>query len=674
MSFYDVSELGIRDQIFQLVNATVDPSTIPITQQKELLAKFDALLNKYPLTLNLWERYLNLYIYNVQHDNSENVKSMTEFSGDIDEALNEKFNKAVQLLKPNNFQIYEILLTHQLKTNNFVTGGKQALQGMVEQFIKIWDKSLSLNPLSTAHFQYIMTFVDLFQHWQVVNNDELILRNNTIRKHIIYFVTSSFYKDLEKVWKWFINWDANNAGSGEYKINQVSPTYMKMRSKYIQWESFYNNLSSLDDYEKLLQWLDWETLHKQDYESLKTYQSRYKFIIQHFFQSKQFESEYIWDLLVHNSSNSGEYNQLFLLQKSLHYMPRSLNLGLKYSQALELKQGKQQSTLDLVDEVFKNLIQKTKQNQDLIGVSNKFEDPLNLQMSIIFKKMLQENTRLKGVKGLRQAFKNFREFIKTEKCVLNYDIFITNCKYELQVDIKNMPVCVKILTLGLNQYGKESIIDLNRYMLTTLHFVIESGFTREHIKAYFESYKKHLASFIKDLTQNNSAGNVQTGEEMVSLPKELRKNILQVYNPWIVYESGLNMGKYLNVESTYNELSKSIPGITTLELWELYTSQNSASELLPKQASEVIAPRADNKELTKLTQNNLNTAVPMTLPEAGAVNEHVELPLELFEVLLNLPNAESFKPLFNNDQLQSLASDLFNIMRDMNVENFTFKE
>ncbi|KAL6928802.1 hypothetical protein ACO0SA_002132 [Hanseniaspora valbyensis] len=674
MSFYDVSELIIKEQIEQLVNVTIDPSTIPITQQQELLTKFDDLLEKYPLTLSLWQRYLNLYIYNLQHGSNSNENSTTQSGEIIDEKLNAKFTKAIQILKPNNFQIYDILLNYQLKNVNYVTGGKQALQSIIEQFVKIWDKSLSLNPFSTDHFQYIMTFVDLFQHWQVVNNDDLVIRNNTIRKHIIHFVSSSFYKDLEKVWKWFVNWDSNNAGSGEYKINQVSPIYMKMRSKYMQWESFYNSLANLNDFDRMTQCLNWETQHKQDYENLKIYQSRYKFIIQRFFHLKQFESEYVWDLLIHNSSNSGEYNQLFLYEKALQYMPRSLNLALRYSQALELKQGKQQSTIDTVDKMFKLLIDNTKKDQDLVSISGNFDNPLNAQLSIIFKKMLQENTRLKGVKGLRQAFKTFREFIKTEKCLLNYDIFITNCKYELQVDARNMPICIKILSLGLNQYGKDNIENLNKYMLTTLNFVIEAGFTREHIKSYFETYKQSLNNDIKELCKENT-GNTSGEVTVDKIPLELRKNILKVYKPWISYESGMNMGKYLNVESIYSEILKTIPGITPVEIWELYSSQNSAEELLPKQEiTNAVSPNIINQQPQIIPPNNLNMMEPVNVPMPDTITEHVELPAELFEVLLNLPKADTFKPMFDDAQLQSLATDLFGIMRDMNIEKFTYKE
>lgn len=674
MSLYDVSELIIKEQIEQLVNVTIDPSTIPITQQQELLTKFDDLLEKYPLTLSLWQRYFNLYIYNLQHGSNSNENSTTQYGEIIDEKLNAKFTKAIQILKPNNFQIYDILLNYQLKNVNYVTGGKQALQSIIEQFVKIWDKSLSLNPFSTDHFQYIMTFVDLFQHWQVVNNDDLIIRNNTIRKHIIHFVSSSFYKDLEKVWKWFVNWDSNNAGSGEYKINQVSPIYMKMRSKYMQWESFYNSLVNLNDFDRMTQCLNWETQHKQDYENLKIYQSRYKFIIQRFFHLKQFESEYVWDLLIHNSSNSGEYNQLFLYEKALEYMPRSLNLALRYSQALELKQGKQQSTIDTVDKMFKLLIDNTKKDQDLASISGNFDNPLNAQLSIIFKKMLQENTRLKGVKGLRQAFKTFREFIKTEKCLLNYDIFITNCKYELQVDARNMPICIKILSLGLNQYGKDNIENLNKYMLTTLNFVIEAGFTREHIKSYFETYKQSLNNNIKELCKENTGST--SGEVTIDkIPLELRKNILKVYKPWISYESGMNMGKYLNVESIYSEILKTIPGITPVEIWELYSSQNSAEELLPKQEiPNAVLPNIINQQPQIIPPNNLNMMEPVNVPMPDTITEHVELPAELFEVLLNLPKADTFKPMFDDAQLQSLATDLFGIMRDMNIEKFTYKE
>lgn len=674
MALYDVSELSVKEQIEQLVNATLDPSTIPITQQKELLSKFDALLEQYPLTLSLWQRYLNLYIYNWQHEVKGNESNTAEFGEVIDEALNLKFNKAIQMLKPNNFPIYEILLNYQLKNINYITGGKQALQSIIEQFVKIWDKSLSLNPLSTEHFQYIMGFVDLFQQWQVVNNEDLIIRNNTIRKHIIHFVSSSFYKDLEKVWKWFVSWDAKNAGSGEYKINQVSPIYMKMRSKYMQWESFYNGLADLNDFEKMAQWLNWESDHKQDYENLKLFQTRYKFIIQHFFHLKQFESEYIWDLLAHNSSNSGEYNQLFLYGKSLQYLPRSLNLALKYSQAWELKQGKQQSALDTIDQVFKNLIDNTKKGIDLESISKNFGSPLNLQLSMIFKKMLQENIRLKGIKGLRQAFKTFREFIKEEKCLLNFDIFITNCKYELHVDAKNMPICIKILSLGLTQYGKNSIEDLNEYMLTTLNFVIGAGFTRENIKSYFETYKQHLSNFLKELSQQQNPRSSTEEPLTAEVAPEIRKMVLEVYKPWILYESGLNMGKYLNVESIYTELSKTIPGVTSLELWDLYASQNSETELLPKQdiANNIFTTTSQMQPIMQ-SQGVISVTQPNPL-EVGAVNEHVELPPELFEVLLNLPNAEAFKPLFNDEQLQSLATDLFDIMRDMNVENFTYKE
>ncbi|OBA25352.1 hypothetical protein HANVADRAFT_53969 [Hanseniaspora valbyensis NRRL Y-1626] len=674
MSFYDVSELIIKEQIEQLVNVTIDPSTIPITQQQELLTKFDDLLEKYPLTLSLWQRYFNLYIYNLQHGSNLNENSTTQSGEIIDEKLNAKFTKAIQILKPNNFQIYDILLKYQLKNVNYVTGGKQALQSIIEQFVKIWDKSLSLNPFSTDHFQYIMTFVDLFQHWQVVNNDDLIIRNNTIRKHIIHFVSSSFYKDLEKVWKWFVNWDSNNAGSGEYKINQVSPIYMKMRSKYMQWESFYNSLANLNDFDRMTQCLNWETQHKQDYENLKIYQSRYKFIIQRFFHSKQFESEYVWDLLIHNSSNSGEYNQLFLYEKALQYMPRSLNLALRYSQALELKQGKQQSTIDTVDKMFKLLIDNTKKDQDLVSISGNFDNSLNAQLSIIFKKMLQENTRLKGVKGLRQAFKTFREFIKTEKCLLNYDIFITNCKYELQADARNMPICIKILSLGLNQYGKDNIENLNKYMLTTLNFVTEAGFTREHIKSYFETYKQSLNNNIKELCRENTGKT--SGEVTIDkIPLELRKNILKVYKPWISYESGMNMGKYLNVESIYSEILKTIPGIAPVEIWELYSSQNSAEELLPKQEiSNAVLPNIIKQQPQIILPNNLNMMEPVSVPMPDIITEHVELPAELFEVLLNLPKADTFKPMFDDAQLQSLATDLFGIMRDMNIEKFTYKE
>ncbi|CAI8500842.1 unnamed protein product [Hanseniaspora opuntiae] len=70
MQKYQISELEVKAQIKQLVDVTIDPSTIPITQQKELLTKFDDLIEKYPLTLELWQRYLNLYIYNLKHDPS----------------------------------------------------------------------------------------------------------------------------------------------------------------------------------------------------------------------------------------------------------------------------------------------------------------------------------------------------------------------------------------------------------------------------------------------------------------------------------------------------------------------------------------------------------------------------------------------------------------------------
>ncbi len=55
------------------------------------------------------------------------------------------------------------------------------------------------------------------------------------------------------------------------------------------------------------------------------------------FSPAQFQDEYAWDLLWANTSNSGEFNQLFLYEKSLVYLPRSLNLTIRYCQALEMK-------------------------------------------------------------------------------------------------------------------------------------------------------------------------------------------------------------------------------------------------------------------------------------------------------------------------------------------------
>lgn len=673
MQKYQISELEVKTQIKQLVDVTIDPSTIPITQQKELLTKFDDLIEKYPLTLELWQRYLNLYIYNLKHDpsnaSSKNHEDTGEFGNGIDEKLNEKFNKAIQLLKPNNFPVYEILLDYQLKSNNYVTGGKQALQSIIEQFVKIWDKALSLDPLYQDHYSYIMKFVDLFQHWQVINNDDLIIRNNTIRKHIIHFVSSTFYKDLEKVWKWFVNWDANNAGSGEYKINQVSPTYMKMRSKYLQFEVFYNGLKSQQQagaialVDVIDAWMKWEHEHKEDYESLKIYQSRIKFIIQHYFHLTQFQEEYAWDLLIHNTSNSGEFNQLYLYEKSLVYLPRSLNLTIRYCQALETKNGKQDSTIEAVESVFKTLIENTKKSssdkEGLEAISGKFDHPLNLQLSMIFKKMMQENTRIRGLKGLRLVFRYFRDFLKSENCLLNSDIFIDNCIHELNADGSNMPICVKILAMGLKIYGKDDLILLNNYMEKTLKFVISSRFTREHIKSYFESYKLVLQAIIKE---KYLQVNITDGTNTVNnFNQELIDSVLMAYKPWIEYESSVNMGKYPNVEIIYNELYKQIPNITTKDIWGLFASQNDAFLLM------------EDKRVFVNNSVPENVSIPEPSNQVQQVYEQVELPPELFEVLFNLPKASTFEPLFTEDQLKTLASDLFNIMRDTNVESFTYK-
>ncbi|KAF0271131.1 hypothetical protein FOG51_04009 [Hanseniaspora uvarum] len=675
MQNYQVSELEIKNQIKQLIDVTVDPSTIPITQQKELITKFDDLIEKYPLTLELWQRYLNLYIYNLKHDPSnasaKNHEATGEFGDGIDENLNAKFNKAIQLLKPNNFPIYEILLDYQLKSNNYVTGGKQALQSIIEQFVKIWDKALSLDPLYQDHYGYIMKFVDLFQHWQVINNDDLIIRNNTIRKHIIHFVSNTFYKDLEKVWKWFVNWDANNAGSGEYKINQVSPTYMKMRSKYIQFDLFYNGLKTQQQSGNITLldvtdgWIKWENDHKDDYESLKIYQSRVKFIIQHYFHLAQFQDEYAWDLLIHNTSNSGEFNQLFLYEKSLVYLPRSLNLTIRYCQALEMKNGKQETTVEAVESVFKKLIENTKKShsnpESLEDISGNFDQPLNLQLSMIFKKMLQENTRIRGLKGLRLIFRYFRDFIKAEKCLLNSDIFIDNCIYELNADGTNMSICVKILSMGLKIYGKDDLISLNKYMTKTLKFAISSRFSREHIKSYFESYKQVLQAVIKE---KYLQVNITDGTNTINnFNQELIDSVLNTFKPWIEYESSVNMGKYPNVDAIYSELYKIIPNITTKDIWNLFASQNNSLLLL------------ENRKVIVGNSPSENIVVPEAIvqEQIQPVYEQVELPPELFEVLFNLPKASTFDPLFNEEQLKTLASDLFSIMRDTNVESFTYK-
>ncbi|CAI8500789.1 unnamed protein product [Hanseniaspora opuntiae] len=473
-----------------------------------------------------------------------------------------------------------------------------------------------------------MKFVDLFQHWQVINNDDLIIRNNTIRKHIIHFVSSTFYKDLEKVWKWFVNWDANNAGSGEYKINQVSPTYMKMRSKYLQFEVFYNGLKSQQQagaialVDVIDAWMKWEHEHKEDYESLKIYQSRIKFIIQHYFHLTQFQEEYAWDLLIHNTSNS-----------------------------------------EAVESVFKTLIENTKKSssdkEGLEAISGKFDHSLNLQLSMIFKKMMQENTRIRGLKGLRLVFRYFRDFLKSENCLLNSDIFIDNCIHELNADGSNMPICVKILAMGLKIYGKDDLILLNNYMEKTLKFVISSRFTREHIKSYFESYKLVLQAIIKE---KYLQVNITDGTNTVNnFNQELIDSVLMAYKPWIEYESSVNMGKYPNVEIIYNELYKQIPNITTKDIWGLFASQNDAFLLM------------EDKRVFVNNSVPENVSIPEPSNQVQQVYEQVELPPELFEVLFNLPKASTFEPLFTEDQLKTLASDLFNIMRDTNVESFTYK-
>jgi len=198
-------------------------------------------------------------------------------------------------------------------------------------------------------------------------------------------------------------------------------------------------------------------------------------------------------------------------------------------------------------------------------------------------------------------------------------------------------------------------------MTKTLKFAISSRFSREHIKSYFESYKQVLQAVIKE---KYLQVNITDGTNTINnFNQELIDSVLNTFKPWIEYESSVNMGKYPNVDAIYSELYKIIPNITTKDIWNLFASQNNSLLLL------------ENRKVIVGNSPSENIVVPEAIvqEQIQPVYEQVELPPELFEVLFNLPKASTFDPLFNEEQLKTLASDLFSIMRDTNVESFTYK-
>lgn len=489
---------------------SIDNSTNISSNEEENLLK--AKIEEDPLDILSHLNLVKYYETNNQFDNSkkifEDLNSKFPFYSPLYtiqlkiELQKDEFGNVEQILSKclsgdyqnNDLNLWMTYLDYVRRKNNLITGGQEARSIVISAFQLVLEKCAIFEPISN---QFWSDYLNFLQNWKPVNKWEEQQKIDLIRK-LFKRMLSVPFDNLEKLWSKYTQWEQeiNNLTARKF-ISEISASYMKARSIFLEWSNLTKNLkrsypfkisnsnknnipqkinnnnnndNSINDQLKIwINWINWEKENKLEL-SDDLLKLRIDYVYKQAIQFMLFYPQ-IWfsySLFIENGNSKDKIlKSQNILKNGLLANPNSALLTFKLSELYELENDIEniQKTFDncinfnLID--CQNFIKKNNLSLDDENINN---DPNSIlyqkryKLTYIYCIFMNIIKRSSGLTNARSVFGKCRKL----KNLLTHHVYIENAYLEFQNQISYKTPC-KVLELGLKYFQNDGTY-INKYL------------------------------------------------------------------------------------------------------------------------------------------------------------------------------------------------------------------